>query len=132
MAAPLALGLLPRLAGADIALTITPYGGYPLRRLSYLRTVQQLTLPRPHVAPSFPLIGGGVHPGAVATYVDELGTDIVLGAGGAVQGHPDGAAAGANAMRQAVDAAVAGRPVEDAAREHPELARALERFGSTV
>jgi 2,3-diketo-5-methylthiopentyl-1-phosphate enolase len=35
-------------------------------------------------------------------------------------------------MRQAVDAAVAGRPVEDAAREHPELARALERFGSTV
>ena len=132
MAAPLALGLLPRLAGADIALTITPYGGYPLRRLSYLRTVQQLTLPRPHVAPSFPLIGGGVHPGAVATYVDELGPDIVLGAGGAVQGHPDGAAAGANAMRQAVDAAVAGRPVEDAAREHPELARALERFGSTV
>ena len=132
MAAPLALGLLPRLAGGDVAVTITPYGGYPLRRLPYLRTIQQLTLPRPHVAPTFPLIGGGVHPGTVETYMGELGHDIVLGAGGAIQGHPDGAAAGADAMRQAIDAVMAGRPVADAAQEHPELARALQRFGSTT
>lgn len=132
MAAPLALGLLPRLAGGDIAVTITPYGGYPLRRLPYLRTIQQLTLPRPHVAPTFPLIGGGVHPGTVETYMGELGHDIVLGAGGAIQGHPDGAAAGADAMRQAIDAVMAGRPVADAAQEHPELARALQRFGATT
>jgi 2,3-diketo-5-methylthiopentyl-1-phosphate enolase len=132
MAAPLALGLLPRLAGGDLAVTITPYGGYPLRRLPYLKTIQQLTLPRPHIAPTFPIIGGGVHPGTVETYVGELGPDIVLGAGGAIQGHPDGAAAGADAMRQAIDAVMAGRPVADAALEHPELAHALEKFGSTV
>jgi 2,3-diketo-5-methylthiopentyl-1-phosphate enolase len=94
--------------------------------------IQQLTLPRPHVAPTFPVIGGGVHPGTVETYMGELGNDIVLGAGGAVQGHPDGAAAGADAMRQAIDAVMAGRPVVDAAQEHPELARALEKFGATV
>jgi 2,3-diketo-5-methylthiopentyl-1-phosphate enolase len=132
MSAPLALGLLPRLAGGDLAVTITPYGGYPLRRLQYLKLIQQLTLPRPHIAPTFPIIGGGVHPGTVETYVGELGPDIVLGAGGAIQGHPDGAAAGADAMRQAIDAVMAGRPVVDAAREHPELAHALEKFGSTV
>ena len=132
MSAPLALGLLPRLAGGDLAVTITPYGGYPMRRLPYLRTIQQLTLPRPHIAPAFPLIGGGVHPGTVETYVGELGRDIVLGAGGAIQGHPDGAAAGADAMRQAIDAVLAGRPVVDAAQEHPELAHALEKFGATV
>lgn len=132
MAAPIALGLLPRLAGGDLAVTITPYGGYPLSRLAYLRTIHQLTLPRPHVRPTFPIIGGGVHPGTVETYVGELGNDIVLGAGGAVQGHPDGPAAGADAMRQAIDAVMAGRPVADAAQEHPELARALEKFGSTV
>ena len=34
MSAPIALGLLPRLAGGDLAITITPYGGYPLRRCS--------------------------------------------------------------------------------------------------
>lgn len=132
MSAPIAAGLLPRLAGADMVLTATPYGGYPLRRLQYLKTVQQLTLPRPHIAPALPVIGGGVHPGTVETYLRDLGPDIVLGAGGAIQGHPDGAAAGADAMRQAVDAAMAGRPVTDAAREHPALARALERFGSTI
>ena len=132
MSASLAIGLLPRLAGGDLAVTITPYGGYPLRRLPYLKTIQQLTLPRPHIAPTFPLIGGGVHPGTVETYMGELGTDIVLGAGGAIQGHPDGAAAGADAMRQAIDAVMAGRPVADAAQEHPELAHALEKFGSTV
>ena len=132
MSAALATGLFPRLAGGDIAVTITPYGGYPLRRLPYLKTIQQLTLPRPHIAPTFPLIGGGVHPGTVETYMGELGTDIVLGAGGAIQGHPDGAAAGADAMRQAIDAVMAGREVVDAAQEHPELARALEKFGSTV
>ena len=35
-------------------------------------------------------------------------------------------------MRQAIDAVMAGRRVVDAAQEHPELARALEKFGSTV
>ena len=132
MSAPIALGLLPRLAGGDLAITITPYGGYPLRRLQYLKMIQQLTLPRPHIAPTFPVIGGGVHPGTVETYMGELGPDIVLGAGGAIQGHPDGAAAGADAMRQAIDAVMAGRRVVDAAEEHPELRRALEKFGSTV
>jgi 2,3-diketo-5-methylthiopentyl-1-phosphate enolase len=132
MSSPLALGLLPRLAGGDVAVTITPYGGYPLRRLPYLKMIQQLTLPRPHIAPTFPLIGGGVHPGTVETYMGELGNDIVLGAGGAIQGHPDGAAAGADAMRQAIDAVMAGQRVVDAAQEHPALARALEMFGATV
>lgn len=132
MSAPLALGLLPRLGGADMALTITPYGGYPLRRLPYLKTVQELQLPRPHIKPVFPVVGGGVHPGTVETYVKELGPDIILGAGGAIQGHPDGAAAGADAMRQAIDAVMAGRSVVDAGEEHPALGRALERFGSSV
>lgn len=132
LSAPIALGMLPRLAGGDMVLTITPYGGYPLRRLQYLKLVQQLQLTRPHIAPAFPVVGGGVHPGTVQTYVDELGPDIILGAGGAIQGHPDGAAAGADAMRQAIDAVMAGRSVVEAGREHPALGRALGRFGTTV
>ena len=51
MSAPIAAGLLPRLAGADLVLTMTPYGGYPIRRLQYVKMAQQLTLPRPHIAP---------------------------------------------------------------------------------
>ncbi|MGM0819201.1 MAG: RuBisCO large subunit C-terminal-like domain-containing protein, partial [Actinomycetota bacterium] len=81
------------------------------------------------IAPTMPVIGGGVHPGVVPLYLRELGPDIVLGAGGAVQGHPGGAAAGVRAMRQAIDAAVAGRDLDEAAGEHPELASALQRWG---
>ncbi len=125
MSSTIALGVLPRLAGADLVMLNTPYGGYPMSRHQYILTALQLTAARPHLRPALPIIGGGVHPGIVGTYVRELGTDIMLAAGGAVQGHPDGAAAGVRAMRQAVDAAVAGIPVAEAAAEYPELAAAL-------
>ncbi len=130
MSAPLATGLLPRLAGADLAQVGSPYGGYPITRLPSSRTEHQLSLPRPHLKPALPVIGGGVHPGTVTRFVGELGSDIVLGVGGAIQGHPDGAAAGVRAMRQAVDAALAGVSAEDAAKEHEELATALELWGT--
>lgn len=130
MSAPLAAGLLPRIAGADMILTTTPYGGYPIRRLQYLRTVHQLLLPRPHIRPAMPIIGGGVHPGTVSRYVDDLGSDIVLGAGGAIQGHPGGPASGVRAMRQAIDAKAAGTPLAEAAKEHEELGQAIEAWGS--
>ena len=73
-----------------------------------------------------------MHPGTVETYMGELGPDIVLGAGGAIQGHPDGAAAGADAMRQAIDAVMAGQPGRRRGAGAPRAARALEKFGSTV
>ena len=76
-----------------------------------------------------PVIGGGVHPGTVDRFVGELGSDIVLGVGGAIQGQ-DGVAAGVRAMRQAVDAALAGVTAEDAASDHSELATALELWGT--
>jgi ribulose-bisphosphate carboxylase large chain len=46
-------------------------------------------------------------------------------AGGGVHGHPDGSTAGAKAMMQALHAAMAGIPLEQAAKENKELARAL-------
>jgi len=54
---------------------------------------------------------------------------VMLGVGGAIQGHPDGAAAGGRALRLAIDAAVAGVPVAEMAEAHPELQKALERWG---
>lgn len=129
MASPLAVGKLARLAGADIVMINTPYGGYPLRKQKYMQTLYQLTLPWYHIKPAMPSIGGGVHPGIVEKYVNEAGKDIVLAAGGAIQGHPDGAAAGARAMRQAIDIVMEGDTFEEAAEEKPELQRALEKWG---
>lgn len=125
----LSIGKFPRLAGADLVMMNTPYGGYPLTRQQYLKTVHQLALPFYHLRPTMPICGGGVHPGMVQKFINDLGTDIILAAGGAVQGHPMGAAAGARAMRQAIDAAVAGISVEEAAKDKEELNAALKRFG---
>ncbi|OCN03366.1 transcriptional regulator [Clostridium sp. W14A] len=129
LSSPFVTGLFPRMAGADLIMMNTPYGGYPLKYQKYIQAAHQMSLPYYHLKPSMPIAGGGVHPGIVERYVKDLGTDMILGAGGSVQGHPMGAAAGARAMRQAIDAAMARVPVEDAAREHEELRAALERFG---
>ena len=128
MTSPLAVGKLARLAGADIVMINTPYGGYPLRYQKYMQTLYQLVLPWYHVKPSMPCIGGGVHPGIVEKYVREAGENIVLAAGGAIQGHPEGAKAGAKAMMQAIEIVTRGGEFEERAKEQPELMQALERW----
>lgn len=121
-------GKLPRIAGADLVMINTPYGGYPLTQTQYLKTVQMLTLPFSNIKATMPICGGGVHPGMVERFVRELGCDIILAAGGAVQGHKDGATAGAAAMRQAIDACMKGIPLEEYAATHTELAAAVAQF----
>ena len=59
----------------------------------------------------------------------ELGNDIMLAPGGAVQGHPMGAAAGVKAMLQAIDYVLKGETVQQAMEEHEELRAAIEQFG---
>jgi ribulose-bisphosphate carboxylase large chain len=78
---------------------------------------------------TFPVSSGGLHPGKVFAELGTLGTDIVLQAGGGIHGHPDGTAAGAMAMRQAVDAFMEGIPLMDYAKQHYELERALKQWG---
>lgn len=125
MSSPLAAGKLARLSGADIVMVNTPYGGYPLLHQKYIQTVAQLTLPYYDIKASIPAIGGGVHPGMVEKYIREVGSDVILAAGGAVQGHPGGAAAGARAMRQAIDIVMGGQDFEEAAKGKEELEMAL-------
>lgn len=124
----LSIGKFPRMAGADMVMINTPYGGYPLTRQQYFKTACQLTLPFYGMKPSLPICGGGVHPGLAERIIKDLGTDIMLAAGGSIQGHPMGAKAGAMAMRQAMDAATEGIPVEQAAKIHKELKISLDYF----
>lgn len=128
MSSPLAAGKLARLAGADIVMVNTPYGGYPLQYQKYMQTLAQLTLPWYDLKASMPSIGGGVHPGMVEKYMHQAGNDIVLAAGGAVQGHPMGARAGARAMRQAIEIVMEGRDFAEASGEKEELSAALRQW----
>ncbi|NMN58946.1 ribulose-bisphosphate carboxylase large chain [Xanthobacter sp. SG618] len=63
---------------------------------------------------------------APATYAGLGSTDLIVTAGGGIMGHPDGPAAGVTALKEAWAATVAGISLEEHARAHPELGRALE------
>ncbi len=129
MSSPLAVGKLPRLAGADVVMMNTPYGGYPLLRHKYIQTANELSLPYYNIKPSMPAVGGGVHPGIVERYIKDLGADIILAPGGSIHGHPKGATAGARAMLQAINAVMKGIPLDEAAKEQSELKIALDLWG---
>lgn len=129
ISSPLAVGRFPRMAGADVVMINTPYGGYPLKRQKYLRTFHELSMPLGNVKRSLTSVGGGVRPGLVRRFIDDLGADIMLSPGGAIQGHPMGPAAGVRAMFQAIEAAMQQISVEEMAKEHQELRIALDMWG---
>lgn len=80
-----------------------------------------MTLPFYDKKPVVPSCGGGVNPGVVHRLMKDLGNDIILAPGGAIQGHPMGAAAGIRAMYDAIDAEMNGKSLEQAVSESKEL-----------
>ncbi|MEI7742856.1 MAG: RuBisCO large subunit C-terminal-like domain-containing protein [Chloroflexota bacterium] len=99
-------GKLLRLAGADAVFTSTPHGRRPLPRAVYDRTVTWLLEERGTLRRSMPMLAGGVTGAMIEPLVRHAGIDVMLGVGGAIQGHPQGAEAGARAIRTAIDDAV--------------------------
>lgn len=91
--------------------------------------VFHLEQPMYHIKPAMPVSSGGLHPGNIPLVIEALGTDIVMQVGGGVIGHPDGPRAGATAVRQALEAITKGIPLDEYAKTHKELSRALEKWG---
>ena len=79
---------------------------------------------------TFPVASGGLYPAKIPNLVKHGGNNIIIQAGGGIHGHPDGTRKGAMAMRQALDATLKGISLEEYAKEHVELARALEKWGN--
>lgn len=125
----LVLGKLARLAGADIVVYPSPFGKFPFLRERYLAIGHHLLSKWLHFKPAFPMPGGGVMHSVAPAIINDLGNDCILGAGGAIHGHPMGPEAGAKAMRQAIDAAIKGLSLRQAAEEHPELKAAIDAWG---
>jgi ribulose-bisphosphate carboxylase large chain len=121
---------LVRMAGGDQLHTGTVSGKMGHDPSEILGDNKMLTGSMFGFKPVFPVSSGGLHPGKVRAELETLGTDIVLQAGGGIHGHPDGTRSGAAAMRQAVDAYMEGCLPEDYAKDHIELRRALEKWGS--
>jgi ribulose-bisphosphate carboxylase large chain len=75
-----------------------------------------------------PVASGGLHPRLVPALIETFGNDFVIQAGGGIHGHPEGTISGAKAMRQAVDATLYGKTLEEYAKNHQELAAALKKW----
>ncbi len=67
---------------------------------------------------------------APGTYVGLGSADLIVTAGGGILAHPDGPAAGVASLREAWEAAAAGIPLAEHARERPALAAALRPRGA--
>lgn len=129
MSAELYNGKLQRLAGCDLINDCVPYGKLPFSREKYLRMFQECMAKFYHIKQTFVNAVAGTNPGLVPQIMSDLGTNIILGAGGAIHGHPMGARAGAAAMRQAIDAAMKGIDLRKYAEDHEELREAIRVWG---
>ena len=67
---------------------------------------------------------------AVDTYREVGSADLMYVCGGGIVGHPDGITAGVLSVRQAWEAAMQGVALNEYAKTHEELRRALENFSS--
>jgi len=77
-----------------------------------------------------PAFSSGQWAGTVPATWNAVGSDdLLFMSGGGILAHPMGPAAGVASIRQAWAAARAGQPLQDAARDAPELASALAFFG---
>lgn len=122
------LGKLPRLAGADVVVIPAPYGKAPVIPDKFRNVAKNLTFPLYHLKPTFPMPSGGITQSMVPKAIADLGTDIVIGSGGGIHAHPQGAVAGGKAFRQAIDAVMQGIPLVEYAKEHPELDVVLKQW----
>ncbi len=104
------IGRVLRLAGADAVLTDNPRGRRAAPRQVTRATIDWLRQPWGALRPTLPMVAGGLTAEMIAPVVAEFGVDLMLGVGGAIQGHRGGATAGARAIRAAIDAATVSMP----------------------
>lgn len=77
-----------------------------------------------------PVVSSGQWGGqAPETYRRAQTVDLMYVAGGGVMAHPGGPASGVRALKQCWEAAVAGVPLDEYAKDHLELRQTLEKFG---
>jgi ribulose-bisphosphate carboxylase large chain len=122
------LARVARLLGVDQLHVGTAVGKMAETKDEVLANKEACIEPLGDIKPVLPVASGGLHPGMVPKLVEYFGYDTVIQAGGGIHGHPDGTVLGAKALRQAVDAAVAGIPLEEYAKSHIELSRALMKW----
>lgn len=119
---------LARMMGADF-IHAGMWGGYLSDPKEELIEVLATLRNKNQFKATVPSLSCGSHPGLVNTTVKNFGTELMMSAGGAIHGHPNGTKAGVMAMRQAADACMKNIPVNIYAQKHSELKAAIDAWG---
>ncbi len=132
ISSPLLYGKLARLAGIDLLTVPTPYGKFALTHEKYMRIVLGLRSPLYDKNATFPIVGGAIKQGHLPHLFADLGTDFIVGAGGAIHAHPMGPTAGARAFRQGIELMMSLGQFDSTENEYPELKAAIDLWGTRV
>jgi len=117
---------IARIIGVDQLHVGTVVGKMSETKQEVLENINALKTKMHGLKTVMPVASGGLHPQLVPSLMANFGRDFVIQAGGGIHGHTNGTAAGATAMRQAVDASLNGIALEDYAKTHSELYVALK------
>lgn len=121
---------LCRLAGADQLHVNGLDGKFYESNESVVRSIKACTTPMFGGYAAMPVVSSGQWAGTAAVTYEATGTvDVMHLAGGGILAHPDGPTAGFESMKLAWEAAVQGISLREQAQQHPQLARAIEKFG---
>jgi ribulose-bisphosphate carboxylase large chain len=115
-----------RIIGVDQLHVGTIVGKMSETKNEVLENIDALKTAMAGLKPVLSVASGGLHPKLVPALMKYFGKDFVIQAGGGIHGHTDGTYAGATAMRQAVDAIMQQKTLEDYAKTHKELKVALD------
>ncbi len=125
------IALLIRIAGGDqLHIGTAGIGKMESEEPEVRRSIGLLTGKLSSLRTVFPVASGGIHPRLVPALVKAMGSDVVINAGAGIWGHPDGGAAGARAMKEAVEATMLEIPLGQYSEKHQALKRALDRWMS--
>jgi ribulose-bisphosphate carboxylase large chain len=121
---------LCRLAGADHLHVNGLNSKFYESNESVVRSIEACASPMYGGYAAMPVVSSAQWAGtAEATYAATRTVDVMHLAGGGILAHPDGAAAGFESMKQGWEAAVKGIPMAEYAKSHPELQRAIAKYG---
>jgi ribulose-bisphosphate carboxylase large chain len=122
------IATVARVIGVDQLHVGTVVGKMSETKTEVLENIDACKAEMGGLKPVLPVASGGLHPRLVPALMETFGNDFVIQAGGGIHGHPDGTVAGAKAMRQAVDATLYGKTLQEYAKNHIELALALKQW----
>ncbi len=122
------IALIGRIIGIDQLHVGTGVGKMSETKAEVIENIAACKAKMGGLKPVLPVASGGLHPRLVPALIETFGNDFVIQAGGGIHGHPDGSICGAKAMRQAVDATLEGKNLEEYAKNHWELGSALKQW----